>query len=169
MQNLKQVLSQWDGKSQAAIQQIYQEHARTHNDIGEILACMDDSQATVGASWMLKAWLTERPILDAQATRQMLTLLNHAQHWETRLHLLQCLPALTIPDDMAAQLHRTLEHYSTSHKRFVRAWAYGGLYHLAAQYQGFRDEVKARLATAMVDEAPSVKARIRQVTKTALW
>jgi len=56
-----------------------------------------------------------------------------------------------------------------SENKFVRSWAYNGFYGLSRQYPEYIQETKQFFEVAMKDEAPSVKARIRNVTKNSLW
>ena len=49
--------------------------------------------------------------------------------------------------------------------KFVRAWAYSGLYELAFQYPEYKEEAKQLFEMAMRDEPASVKSRIRKVMK----
>ncbi len=51
--------------------------------------------------------------------------------------------------------------------KFVRAWAYDAFYRLATQHPGYRPEVWRLLEQGMQEEAPSVKARIRQLLREA--
>ena len=50
--------------------------------------------------------------------------------------------------------------------KLVRAWAYNGFYEISRQYPEYKEETKKLFAMAMKDEAPSVKARIRNIMRT---
>jgi len=52
--------------------------------------------------------------------------------------------------------------------KFVRAWTYNGFYLLAKQHPEYHDETEALLESAIKNEAPSVKARIRNILKKEL-
>ncbi|MCP4400146.1 MAG: hypothetical protein GY801_22915 [bacterium] len=49
--------------------------------------------------------------------------------------------------------------------KFVKAWAYNGLYELATQHREYTEETQQLFDMAMRDEATSVKARIRNIMK----
>ncbi len=53
----------------------------------------------------------------------------------------------------------------TDGNKFVRAWAYNGFYEISVQYPEYKKETKLFFEMAMRDEAPSVKARIRNIMK----
>lgn len=87
--------------------------------------------------------------------------------WESRLHVLQMLPAVSIADDQKADLYRILLDNLTHANKFVRAWAYNGLAVLAAQFPEYRTEANEILEMGMRDEVAAVKARIRNVMKAS--
>ncbi len=53
----------------------------------------------------------------------------------------------------------------TDENKFVRAWAYNGFYELSMPHSDYIAQTKQFLEMAMRDEAPSVKARIRNIMK----
>ncbi len=57
-------------------------------------------------------------------------------------------------------------HTLTDHNKFVRAWSYNGFFELSRQHSEYLDETKQFFQMTMRDEAPSVKARIRNIMKT---
>ena len=84
------------------------------------------------------------------------------------MHLLQCLPYLTIDTREVKQLEPFLRRCLQSENKFVRAWGYNGFNELALQHADFKPEVDSLLAAALEEEAPSVKARIRNILKQRL-
>ena len=106
--------------------------------------------------------------LGLRDTRKLLNLLPKLEHWEARLHILQCMPYLPITKPEKKQVALFLRCCLTDHNKFVRAWAYSGFYELSIQYPEFRKEAMQFFDMAEKDEAPSVKARIRNVMKKVL-
>ena len=80
-------------------------------------------------------------------------------------HILQCLPYLAIPKKDKDKVQRFLRKCLVEDNKFLRAWAYNGFYELAVQYPEHVEETKQFFEMAMRDEAPSVKARIRNMMK----
>ena len=58
-----------------------------------------------------------------------------------------------------------MRHNLTATNKFVRAWSYNGLYELARRDPVYLPEVEQIFELALRDEAPSVKARIRNLQK----
>lgn len=53
----------------------------------------------------------------------------------------------------------------SDNNKFVRAWAYNGLYELSRQYEDLRIETMLLLDAGLNDEAASVRARIRNILR----
>ena len=88
-----------------------------------------------------------------------------------KLHLLQMMPTWVIPAERRDALYAVLIGYLDDRKgkKFVRAWAYNGLAVLADQYPELRGDVLGLLARGREEEASSVKARIRNLSKEFEW
>lgn len=126
-------------------------------------AAQADPDAQVAATGLLRRYLAAGAAFPPVAVSPLLALIPALVRWEARLHGLQILPGLPIPKKHAAGLHEFLRGCLDEQNRFVRAWAYTGLHRLALLHAGYRAEVSALLETAARDEAPSVRARLRQL------
>jgi hypothetical protein len=89
--------------------------------------------------------------------------LSGSTPWESRLHILQMLPDLEIPTASSESLFQSLTGSLSEQNKFVRAWVYTALETLASQHEDYRPEVSQLLERATIDEAPSVRARLRQL------
>ncbi|WP_422364940.1 hypothetical protein [Pelagibius sp.] len=139
------------------------------------LARRDDAKLQAGATWLLKHFLEsgqeQGVTFSAQQSGALLALLGEVSHWEARLHLLQILPALTLPEERKAALYRLLtgSDYLQASNKFVRAWTYNALAILATRFPELRKTVAPLLISAQEDEAASVRARLRRVMKENPW
>ena len=79
------------------------------------------------------------------------------------------LPSFAIQRGEKDFLRGLFEEFLNDDNKFVRAWSYNGLFVLADQYPEFRIEVIHQLKRAREEEAASVRARIRNIFKTARW
>ena len=163
--NLSEEIGSWDGKSAAAPQSIYERHCCGERFVATILAYIVDVESQRVATWLLKKHLETGNSLTASACRSVLGALSVQEHWEGKLHLLQCLPCLEIPEDESAGLERFLEACLDSDNKLVRAWAYNGFDELSLRFPRYRERVEGMLARASVSEAASVRARIRNILK----
>lgn len=135
------------------------------------IAGHDDAKMRVAATWLLKRFQENGVPFSRDQTADLLALLHDETDWEAKLHLLQMMPDLALPEDGKDTLLRILkdEGYLGDSNKLIRAWSYNGLAHLAAQHPAFRDDVAGLLATGQNDEAASVRARICNILKAMPW
>lgn len=160
---LGESLDAWDGKSASEIGAVYERYAEFDDLPGLLLEMMQTPSRQVAATWLLKHGLEAGHVLNQDQTADLLNHLSSLTQWEAILHILQCLPFLEIPTEATDNLKSALEREMKSKRPFIRAWAYGGAATLANQYPDYRSWSDPLCAQALIQEAPSVKARLRQL------
>lgn len=163
---LFEAIASWDGKSAAALQSTYERHHAEVDFVATILAHFAEMESQRAATWLLKKHLEAGHSLSAAESRTVYGLLSDQHHWESQLHVLQCLPYLDIREDDCIGLERFLHACIKSEKIFVKAWAYNGFNELSTRFPRYREEVDDMLARANESEAASVRARIRNILKS---
>ena len=163
--SLSEEIASWDGKSVAALQSTYERHCDEVCFVATILAHIADVQLQRAATWLLKKHLETGYSLGAADCRTIFGTLPLQEHWESKLHILQCVSYLDVPEDESAGLEKFLETCLESDNKFVRAWTYNGFNELSLRFPRYRERVDGMLAWASVSEAASVRARIRNMTK----
>lgn len=158
-------IGSWDARSAAALHPIYERHRAEENFVATLLAHFIDVESQRAATWLLKKHLEAGNSLSAAERRTVFGVLSAQVHWESRLHILQCLPYLDIREEDCAGLEKFLDACIKSEKKFVRAWAYNGFNELSMRFPRYREEVDGMLARAGESEAASVRARIRNILK----
>lgn len=164
--NLAAAIASWDGRSADDIATVYKEFSGQQGFSESLPRLLQVKELQAGASWLLKAWLEQGGRLNDRDTASFFQSLQQLQHWNARLHSLQCLAYLAIPDDCEISLERYLRQHLTHENKFVRAWAYNGFALLSNKNPDYREQAEALFEMAMRDEAASVKARIRQIRKS---
>ena len=162
---LEHEIAAWDGKSAADIEEIYLQYANAQTFVAELISLIAQDAAQTGATWLLKRYLEDGWPIGQTAVNQIYQHLPQQTHWEAKLHLLQCLPVLSIAPSVTKSVHHFLDTCVVDPNKFVRAWAYNGFYELARQHPQFQPEARQRLTAALQEEAASVKARIRNIFK----
>jgi len=135
------------------------------------LARQDEATLQTAATWLLKRIDEDGGSFSGDQVDALLDLFDRVTHWEAKLHLLQMLPGIAIPaarKDALRQLFAGPGYLGDANK-FVRAWSYGALADLATQHAEFRPAVAKILATGQLEDAASVRARIRNILKRAPW
>ena len=162
---LSEEIASWDGKSAAVLQSTYERHGAEEGFVATILAHLSGVEFQRAATWLLKKHLEVGNPLSVAGCRAVFGRLSVQEHWESKLHILQCLPYLDIPEDDIVGLERFLDACLDSERKFVRAWAYNGFNELALRFPRYREKVDGMLARAAESESASVRARIRNMRK----
>ena len=156
-------IKKWDGRETTLLRDIYGRYQADPAFVPTLIQLTGEVSLQKGSTWLLKHFLEQGGQLPH--LEPLLAQFDRIEHWEARLHLLQCLSFLTITETEAEAVAEFIMA-SLDHKRpFVRAWAYGGLVDLARQHPRFQPKAKAHIDQALATESASVKARIRQATK----
>ena len=162
---LSEEIASWDGRSTAALESTYERHSGEEDFVATILVHISDVELQRAATWLLKKHVEQGNSLSTAGCRAILGRLSVQKHWESKLHVLQCLPYLDIPEDDSVDLEKFLDACLKSDRKFVRAWAYNGYNELALRFPRHREKVDGMLARAGESESASVRARIRNILK----
>lgn len=106
---LSEEIASWDGKSAAALEAAYERHSAEEGFVTTILAHLLDAELQRAATWLLKKHLKVGNPLSVAGCRAVFGGLSVQEHWESRLHILQCLPYLDIPEDDTVGLEQFLD------------------------------------------------------------
>ena len=164
---LKQALMDCDPSSAADLSDLYTQFNNSEHFTHQLVTWLPDKTLQRAASWLLKKQLETGNPITLHEIAQLFDALPQLEHWEAKLHILQCLPKLSISVAQKKAIETFLHTCLVAPNKFVRAWAYSGFYTLATQHAEYEETVQQYFDMALRDEAASVKARIRQILKTA--
>ena len=167
MHRLKNALQTWDGKQTDGIGQLYTELSQDSSFVDDCTRLLLNPELQVGASWLLKKHQDGGQRLNVQQADAVFNALEHLKHWQAKLHVLQSLSNLPVPEKQLNCVRKFVKQAILDDNTFVRAWGYDGLYQLACQYPQYSAETREFFSMALRDEAASVKARIRNILK--IW
>ncbi len=162
---MKQEISDWDGKSADHITLIYNLYKNEPAFTANLVQLIQQVPLQKGATWLLKHHLENHHKITAEEVLKVYDQLPRLEHWETKLHILQCMDFMPVAVENKQTVESFLRDGLANKNKFVRAWSYNGLYLLAMQYPEYQKEVRPLLEQALVEEAASVKARIRKLLK----
>ena len=145
------------------LKQIYQTYSRSEDFLSRLISCCESGNLEQSATWLIKRHLEAGRPADAQESSRIVSLLESASHWQTKLHILQSVRHLDIPGCDRQSCFSSLKILIRHRRNFVRAWAYDALYALAQQDAGLRGEAMQLFFAAQDDSAASVQARIRNI------
>lgn len=160
---MKEDIATWDGKAIAPIAATYDRCHTQKSFLRDVIALFSDEACARGATWLLKHAIEQDAAVPAALCTRVFAQLKALSHWEARLHVLQCLPHLTIAPGDAEKVARFIRAGMADDATFVRAWSFNGLRELAVQHSTYRDEARGTLEAAVhTEKAASVKVRIRK-------
>jgi hypothetical protein len=161
---LEIAIESWDGKNTGPLTDIFEKHHSDHAFPAVLVALCEAETNQRGATWLLKHHFDQKgPAISEKLTRKHLSNLSHIRHWEAKLHILQYIERLEIPNDMAETLRIFVVSSLQSDNKMVRAWAYYGLATLAIRFPDQKDQYLEILENAQRHEnAGSIKVRIRK-------
>lgn len=164
--SFKQEIASWDGKSASDIGAIYNRHGDDDTFVLKLIEFSLQTDLQKGATWLLKRYLESDRKLTVSETAALFKRLPELEQWEAKLHVLQCIPYMPIQASEKKNVEAFLRRCLVENNKFVRAWAYNGFYEISRQYPEYKKETKKLFEMAMKGEAPSVKARIRNIMRT---
>lgn len=165
--DIAEKIERWDGKSADSIGQLYDQSCHEPGFTSSLIKIINKPSVQKGATWLLKKHLETGELLSESEVDNLYKALPKLEHWETKLHVLQIMPYTLIEKKHIATVEPFLRECLNDKNKFVRAWAYNGFNELASNNKSYQKEVDQLLETALVEEAPSVKARIRNIIKEA--
>ncbi|MDX1561315.1 MAG: hypothetical protein R3305_00215, partial [Gammaproteobacteria bacterium] len=157
--SLEQALAAWDGKTVAEIEAVYRRYEAEPGFVASVVDLVAKPGHQRGATWLLKHYVQRGEPLDTRLATRLYEATEHLEHWESRLHVLQCVAVMPIPRASRRSVEAFVRECLIDEIKFVRAWAYYGFYMLAVQYPEHREEAERILQLGMLDEPASVKAR----------
>jgi hypothetical protein len=162
---LQQDLKSWDGKSKDDIETVFFHHQHDPDLVANLILHLSDHTLQAAASWLLKRYLESGQKLNQKQIKTIYSRLPLLEHWQAKLHILQCMSYMPIDKETIDCVYPFLRTHLTDDNKFVRAWSYHGFYELARQHPEYYDETRQYFDMALQDEAPSVRARIRNIFK----
>ena len=168
---LTQALSDFKGKSTAPLESFAADYSADADLVADLcdFAASADGNLQAGATWLLKRFAITGAQLSPDQSETLLRLLIQETGWLPRLHVLQMMDTLTVPEALAAPLLGALAAQAAGANTFIRAWSVHGAAALADQHPAHRDRALDLLAAAEQDDAASVRARIRRTRQAFDW
>jgi len=163
--SIKQEIISWDGKSSRDITAIYNRHSNENSFSSKLIEFSQQAELQKGATWLIKHHLECGWKIQSKEIATIYKHLPKLEHWETKLHILQCIPYMPINKTAKKYVEFFLRKCLSDNNKFVRAWTYNGFYLLSLQHSEYQQETQQLFELAMTDEAASVKARIRNIMK----
>ena len=163
--SLEDDIKQWDGKSKSDISDVYGKYSSADDFLNELFKIATHVHCSEGATWLIKHALEQKAELNDDHINSFCELIKGALPWQSILHILQILPFIIVSEEHKHEMMAFVRDNTEHENKFVRAWAYNGLYELANTYPEYRDGLSIVFDAAEETEPAAIKARIRNVKK----
>lgn len=165
--SLETEIAEWDSKSKDAISGVYERYCDQPDFLAILVTLLDDEPLQTGATWLLKHHFDENgAALNNDLVAAIYAKTPLLKHWESKLHILQCVDHLPIPPAQRAAAERFMRSCLQDEAKFVRAWAYSGFQKLAEQFPELQPEAVEILETALKTEtAGSILSRVKRAIR----
>ena len=161
---LSKALANWEGTHTQYLKDLYQKHVSQSNFFADLVQIsLKHPTLQPGATWLIKHHFDQGRKVEQAALSPLLSNPIELKAWEAQLHLLQILPHLPLTVEFFPPLESFVRSCLSHTNKFVRAWAYQGMYELSNLVPELKPELITRCQQALEEESASVKVRVRKV------
>lgn len=161
---LLESLQNWDGVHIDYVTNLYQTHCNApsfFDDLIEIYTSKKDLQKVT--TWLIKHHYDNGKTLPQTLTEQLAIVAPTVENWEAKLHILQLLPHFKLTDESFVKADDFVRQCLKDKNKFVKAWAYHGMYELSIYVPEMKEELEHLCNRAMETESASVKSKVKKV------
>lgn len=160
---LKVGLFDVDVRDTSCLRMIYDKHQNQANFLGDLIDICATDEIAQSATWLMKRHLESGCQATSDECSKLVSILESASDWQTKLHILQSIRYLKMPSDCRNRCYRIVRGLTLHHRPFVRAWAYDAVYAIGQQDNEMRQEAMRCFHNAESDSSASVRARFRNI------
>lgn len=160
-------MSEFDGRATTVLTEIEAKYSKEAGYVDALIDLIDDANAHLseGSTWLLKAKLDKNETLSDKQTSNFLSALPTVSSWQAQLHICQSIRHLSIGLTEASTLIKWLQALMKHRRPFLRAWSVDAIIAVAQQHNQYADLARNALEHALGDDAASVRARARSLSK----
>ena len=161
--NLRQQLESCDSSSAKELKDLYGRIAGRPDLATDLAALCSVPETETAASWLIKRHVERGCSPGKEVSKSLLRAFLGMNGWLARLHLLQIFQHMDLPPEFKEPVRNHVLELARDRNKFVRAWSYSALHCIACAYPEYKPETSRLIQLASEKEAPSVKARLRNL------
>ena len=159
-------LKSWDGVHVSYLTELYNSFSSSTEFFKNVInICKNNPELHIPATWLVKHHYDQGNSLPYLLTEEYLKECANFNVWEAKLHLLQVFPHFNLSDNSVVLMEDFVRDCLTDKKKFVKAWAYNGLFALTKYNPELVTEVEFICNKAMQTESAAIKAKVRKILK----
>jgi hypothetical protein len=157
-------LRSWDGIHVDYLTQLYAANLSKVDFFEDLITiCVNEPDLQKTTTWLIKHHYDKGYTLSEILTERLLTSCKTVENWEAKLHLLQLLPHFKLTEKSITITYDFARNCLTDKNKFVRAWAYSGLYELTKYIPDMRTELEFICQKAMETESASIRSKVKKI------
>lgn len=161
---LNSKLKLWDGVHTEYLTELYGVNSLSLDFFENLVAiCVNEQDLQKTATWLIKHHYDNGQKLPGFLTERLLTSCKTVENWEAKLHLLQLLPYFKLTNKSIIITEDFTRKCLEDNNKFVKAWAYNGLYVLTKYIPELTTELEFICQRAMETESAAIKSRVKKI------
>lgn len=157
-------LKMWDGIRVGYLMDLYKANFSDPSFFEHlVMLCVKEQDLQKTTTWLIKHHYDSGRALPNFLTRKLLTACRNVENWEAKLHLLQLLPHVELTGNSLISAEDFVRNCLNDNNKFVRAWAYNGLYELTKYVPALKTELEFICERAMKTESAAIKSKVRKI------
>jgi hypothetical protein len=162
--DLKSKLKLWDGIHIEYLKELYEVNSSSLDFFENLVTiCVNEQDLQKTTTWLIKHHYDNGQTLPESITERLLTTCKNVENWEAKLHLLQLLPHFNLTKKSIITTDHFTRECLIDNNKFVRAWAYNGLYELTKYIPELITELEFICQRAMQTESAAIKSKVRKI------
>ncbi len=149
-----------------SLSNLYEKYSKDKNFIETLFNTLSDNQeAAHVVSWILKRYTEDGGELSSSQVNQLTTFFASDRDWQSELMFLQTLPNIELTDNDYDNVDKLVKRSINAENKFVKAWAYQGMYELVKLNPELVAELEFYCDKALRNEEGAVAARVRKIKR----
>ncbi|MBT8258065.1 MAG: hypothetical protein KJO49_06305 [Bacteroidia bacterium] len=163
MEVLKSKIEAWDGIHMDHLKSIYIQFLNDPEFFNNITEWSSDINLQAASTWLIKHHYDSGEELNETQIDRLIGISSELVQWEAQLHILQILPKIEFATEQLILIDDFARRCLKSENKFVRAWAYQGMFELYKYSVVDKEELRSLCEIAMETESASIKSKVRKI------
>lgn len=157
-------LKLWDGVHIEYLSELYRANFKRLEFFENLVTLtIHEQDLQKATTWLLKHHYDQGQTLPKLLTEKLLTTCNNIVNWEAKLHLLQLLPHFKLTGKSIPVADDFVRNCLKDNNKFVRAWAYNGLFELTKYIPEMKTELEFICLRALETESAAIKSKVKKI------
>lgn len=161
----KEILLAFDFERDS-LSNLYEKYSKEKGFIDTLFNTLAEKEETAQVvSWLLKRYTEDGGKLTSTQVNQLTSFFASGRDWNSELMFLQTLPNIELAENNYEDVDKLVKRAINAENKFVKAWAYQGMYELVKLNPDLVGELEFYCEKALKTEDGAVAARVRKIKR----